>query len=243
MRLLDPIIIYLAVGAPVAMYRSFQAPLLWNTRQIARIALTLLFWPIEAYRIAVDQFGKGFATYSFGTREYLDARIQARVEGLQNNIKAAVGSHGISRPAALDEPLDRYIGLSLAAAVEPGAGRRERKLFAAAGHPMESVAAACLARRNRARIERHIAKARADVRAELGRLDEPQFLKVRTLFVGAAICLGDRMFADEIATAAGGREGFEEVPFIDKEVPLWKTEQDKRLPETESSRARSIAAS
>ena len=243
MRLLDPIIIYLAIGAPVAMYRSFQAPIFRNARQIARIALTFLFWPIEAYRIAVDQFGKGFATYSLGTREYLDARIRARVEGLQNNIKAAVGSQGISRPAALDEPLDRYIGLSLAAAVEPGVGRKERTLFAVAGHPMESVAAACLARRNRAKVERHIAKARADVLAEFGRLEDPQFLRVRTLVAEAASCLGDKIFAGEIANASADGKEFDEVPFIDKEVPLWKTEQDKRLPETESSRARSIAAS
>lgn len=162
MTLTDLLIIYLAFGAPLAVYKYLQNRGTQIGRRILLSSFTFVFWLPAAAEIGYLYFTNAYFGGAFVSRRDLvsaDEKLSAMRESLSNElIKCARGS----RVHDLRETVDRYVGLAGAARNSIGQAATENELFQAAGREKDQLSSICLMRRNLHRLERHHIQASAD---------------------------------------------------------------------------------
>ena len=164
MTVIDILIIYLAFGAPIAVYKYLQN----REAQIVRRCLiavgTFLFWIPAAVRIGFlyisnAYLGSGFVSpVDSDSSEMLISDLRQHVRSELVRLGAGVGMHDAR------ETVDRYVGL--ASAVRSGmplGGTAHENLFAAAGRKDSRVGIRCMNIRNRRRLERHHNQSRKEL--------------------------------------------------------------------------------
>lgn len=215
MNYTDPIIIYLAIGAPVAMHRFFQLERPVTIRTLFVVGFTLLVWPIEAYRILSRGRRQSFSKPDYLlTRENSPETIIAEAENIEAAILDAAGAFRSSVRSSRAEALDRYIGLAVVHMNGIPAGSAARDFMAAAGSQEQKIGARCLIRRNRRLLEHHLNRARKDVLKEFfGNGSPSHATPVRNLLLDLARVLNDPPLAAELGHSPAG---------IDKESIQWK---------------------
>ena len=157
----DLLIIYLAFGAPIAVYKYLQNRSMTRSRRVGSSVLTFFFWVPAAVRIG----------YLYFTNANLaDAFVSHPVEESEHQvISAARDALGTELIRAADglrvhdvrDTIERYTGLASAAA--EGAGNAgSHPLLEAVGRNDDPTGTVCLNRKNRNRLERHYKWARQD---------------------------------------------------------------------------------
>ncbi len=162
MNLADFIIIYLAFGAPLAVYKFLQSRDVEMRRRIAISIFRLLFWIPAAVRLMHHSITNAYSKGRFVSKENLDSS-DVRLAELREKVRTELAQpdRRLFTAHEVREVLDRYIGLTRAAdASIPQVIDASLDLFEAAGRPDDKLAAICLMRRNRRQIERHHIKAR-----------------------------------------------------------------------------------
>lgn len=165
MNLMDIVIIYLAFGSPLAVYKYLQSRNVEPRRRIIRSILTFFFWIPEAVRLGYRYLSNAYFDIDFVSPRELDSS-DIRLGELREKIRLEfVKANVPSLPSrSIRETLERYVGLTLSAGREPvpHVGDITFDLFDAAGRPDDKLAAICLMRRNQRRIGRHHIRARRD---------------------------------------------------------------------------------
>lgn len=163
MTIVDILIIYLAFGSPLAVYRYLETRGAGTFQRIAQAALALLFWIPSVVRIGYRHLSNADFIEGFVSRNNLDS-FGKRLAGICDEL--TVELMGLGRDVPLydvREVLERYVGLSVVqdSGIERG-NDESNDLFDAAAHSNRALAAACLMRRNRRRLQRHHTRARQD---------------------------------------------------------------------------------
>jgi hypothetical protein len=162
MTLTDLLIIYLAFGAPLAVYKYLQNRGTQIGRRILLSSFTFVFWLPAAAEIGYLYFTNAYLGGAFVSRRdsvSAEERLSAMRESLSTElIKRARGSNIHD----LRETLDRYVGLAGAARNSVGQAAAKNELFEAAGREKDELSSICLMRRNLHRLERHHIQASAD---------------------------------------------------------------------------------
>ena len=162
MTITDFLIIYLAFGAPLGVYKYLQSRTLEPRRRAALSILAFFFWvpvvlELGYLYLANAYFGTGFV--SRPNSDASDKRIRYLIESITTELIRLERGTNLHDTR---ETVDRYTGLAAEvrnAAFEK-AGRRE--LFEAAGREEYKLGQLCLMRRNLRRLERHHIQARRD---------------------------------------------------------------------------------
>ena len=164
MTLVDIVIIYLAFGAPIAVYKYLQTRDARPMRRYLTAVGTFLFWIPAAVRIGVlyisnAYFDDGFVSpVDLDSSEILISDLRESLRSELVRLGAGVGMHDAR------ETVDRYVGL--ASAVRSGVdlgGAAHENLFEAAGREDYILAVHCVNLRNRRRLERHHIQSRKEL--------------------------------------------------------------------------------
>ena len=162
MTLTDFLIIYLAFGAPLAVYKYLQNRNADFGQRVVVSIFTFFFWVPVVLELGYLYLANAYFGDAFVSEKNSDASDQ-RVRDLRESITAE-----LIRPERgtnlhdTREAVDRYTGLAHEArhAVCADAGRNE--LFEAAGRKDYELGQHCLMRRNLLRLKRHHIQARRD---------------------------------------------------------------------------------
>lgn len=221
MNIADLVIIYLAFGAPFAVYKYLQNRDVERGQRILGSLLTFFFWIPVAAQTGYRYFTNAYSGNAFVSQRNLDA-LDARLAVLRESIKAELIIAGCNLTVHdIREILERYAGLADCAR---DTAYRESdpfsRLFEAAGQTRHELAAVCLTRRNRRRLKRHHIQAGQDFAALFEQLSTPAAEKAVELGIEFANNLADH----ETARRLGG--------LIEKRGEVWNSEQQKPAPST-----------
>lgn len=212
MSVSDALIIYFALGAPVAMFRFFQEAKPFKPLGLANVFASLIFWPLAAVQLIAVSSRTLPHPSNFVTRKNLDVRIIQKVQNLKEQILSDLSPMmGQSVVSAKAEAIERYVGLSMAETDR--SLRVEKELFAIAGHPDIEVSAICLARRNAKLLDRHRRQSAEDIVGAFS--DQKQLVPNRSSvnehLVELAILLEDTATAERLAKVTSSRETAEKA--------------------------------
>ena len=221
MNIADLVIIYLAFGAPLAVYKYLNNRGLEQGQRILGSLLTFVFWIPVVAQTGYRYFSNAYSDSAFVSRTNLDA-LDARLAVLRESIKAELIVAGCNLSVHdIREILERYAGLAECASDTLG---RERdafsRLFEAAGQTRHEIATLCLTRRNRLRLKRHSIQAGHDFVALFQQLSTPTARKAAELGIEFAAHLADTETADRLRG------------LIAKRGDVWNPEQQKPAPST-----------
>jgi hypothetical protein len=164
MTLTDLLIIYLAFGAPIAVYKYLQNRDALIVRRCLTSLATFLFWipaAIHIGRLYISNayFGNAFVSpVDSDSSEILISDLREKVRSELVRLGAGVGMHDAR------ETVDRYVGL--AGAVRSGVvlgGTPHKNLFEAVGRQNFELGVHCMNLRNRQRLERHHIQSRQEL--------------------------------------------------------------------------------
>jgi len=162
MTLTDLLIIYLAFGAPLAVYKYLQNRGTDMGRRMLVSSVTFFFWLPAAVEIGYIYLTNAYLRGGFVSRTDSDSateKLNTMRESISTElIKLSRGSNLHD----LRETVDRYVSLADAARTSNGQARVENKLFEAAGRETYQLSLICLMRRNLHRLERHHIQASTD---------------------------------------------------------------------------------
>jgi hypothetical protein len=163
MTFTDLLIIYLAFGAPLAVYKYLQNRGTEISRRILLSSFTFLVWLPAAVEIGYLYLTNAYSKGNFVSRldsDSADQKLGAMRESISTQlIKLTRGSN----PHDLRETVDRYVGLADAVRNSTGPAKPvENELFKAAGRETDQLSSICLLRRNLHRLKRHHIQASAD---------------------------------------------------------------------------------
>lgn len=186
MSLVELIIIYLACGAPFAVFRATSSDAGASTKWLS-FATALIGWPIFA------------AMLLFRRVRIATAAPDADIERLRVQMEtAAFPDREIQGVFDFRETFYRFVGLSNAVN-EPESDKPATELFEIGGGGNTQTAARCLARRNRIRLHRHYLKARLEFMSSIAeRADED----LNSLASELAVHLGDPLARGELQLPA-----------------------------------------
>ena len=152
MNVIDLIIIYLACGSPFGVYQITNRK---NDRQAVNwlnVFSSFLLWPVFAIAL--------LAKHVFRSGDSTAAIRHNHLEDIRSEIERIAFSDGtISALFEFREIFYRFTGL-VEAANAPTSGRSLNEVFDSGPHNNNSLAARCLARRNRERLAFHQTRAR-----------------------------------------------------------------------------------
>jgi len=218
MTVTDILIIYLAFGAPIAVYKYLQYRDARFVRRCLIAVGTFLFWIPAAVRIGYlyisnAYFGTAFVSpVDSDSSEMLISDLRENVRSELVRMGAGVGMHDAR------ETVDRYVGL--AGAVRSGValgGAAHQNLFEAAGRKDSGIGIHCMKIRNRRRLERHHNQSRKE------------FLKLFTDAPDSSKHNSAMKTALKLARQLDDSETFEQLRelMIDK-AEVWNTESKQQ---------------
>jgi hypothetical protein len=202
MDLLDVLIIYLACGAPFGMYQMMARRPVSTRNAAAFAALHLALWPFFATSALLNRIGNAEASTQRLFDERID-RIRAEMESI------AFSNSPVSSVFEFREVFYRYAGLTDAAksASDPV---RHTSIAELNRSGSSEVAAACIARRNREKLQLHQTESRIDFvdAISLLLLETSRKPLLLSLAVRLAEHLQDRDAVDELNTLDIGAHGY-----------------------------------
>jgi hypothetical protein len=162
MTLTDFLIIYLAFGAPLAVYKYLQNRDADFGRRVVASVVTFLFWVPLVLELVYLYLANAYFVDAFVSEKNSDASDQ-RVRDLRESITAELIR--LERGANLHdtrETVDRYTGLAHETR-QSGSGEDGcNEFLEAAGRRDYELGQLCLMRRNLLRLKRHHTQARCD---------------------------------------------------------------------------------
>lgn len=167
--LFDVLIVYLACGAPFAVYRATAREAETRLRLLARIASALFLWPAILFLLLADRIK--LSLNGEQTRH-------ENLEAVRIAIEATFVSNS-SDPASIFEFRDafnRYAGLEKASFESIPKAKFE--VFQVVKHPNPVLASRILSRKNLKKIDRHKLLAGRELAAELARHESFESLQV-----------------------------------------------------------------
>ena len=221
MNIADLVIIYLAFGAPFAVYKYLQNRDADRRQRILGSLLTFFLWIPAAVQMGYRYLSNAYSGNAFVSQRNSDA-VDARLAVLRESIKSELILAGCNLTVHdIREILERYAGLSECDRdtwhLESDAFSH---LFEAAGQTKHKLAAVCLARRNRRRLRRHHIQAGRDFVALFEQLATPAARKAAELGTEFADLLADHEIADRLNG------------LIDKRGEIWNPELQEAAPST-----------
>ncbi|MEO8574224.1 MAG: hypothetical protein ABI481_09670 [Pyrinomonadaceae bacterium] len=162
MTLTDFLIIYLAFGAPIAVYKYFQNRKVDVSRRTALSIFTFFFWVPVVFELCHLYLANAYCGDAFVSHWNSDASDQ-RVRDLRESIAAELVR--LERGTNLHdirETVDRYTGLANEVRSSASDTKGRNELFEASGRQDYELGQLCLIRRNLRRLERHHIQARYD---------------------------------------------------------------------------------
>lgn len=160
MTFTDVIIIYFAIGSPFAVYRFVNSEAGRATVVNALSAWPL--WPVEAWRYIFATARKRQAANRRARQIKVFETKREKIRREAGDLSREILQSGSERNViATRTRIDRYVGLSLAVDASEEAFENV-ELFRIAGRKNTDAGAACLRRRNAARLVRHHNNARED---------------------------------------------------------------------------------
>jgi hypothetical protein len=164
MTIADILIIYLAFGAPIAVYKYLQVRDSGMMHRCIITAATFVFWipaAVQIGRLYISNayFGNAFVSpVDSDSSEILISDLRESVRSELVRLGAGVGMHDAR------QTVDRYVGLAMAIrARTETSGRAHENLFEAAGRRNSDLGIHCLEIRNRRRLERHQMQSRKEL--------------------------------------------------------------------------------
>jgi len=184
MSLVELIIIYLACGAPFAVFKATSRDAKASTKWLVFIT-ALLGWPVFAAMLITRRV----RTATDGHDPIIE-KLRTQME------TAAFPDNEIQGVFDFRETFYRFVGLCNAVN-EPEPDKPGTELFEIGGGGSSETAARCLARRNRIRLHRHYLKARREFMSSIAeRADEKLYSYASEL----AVHLGDPLARGELST-------------------------------------------
>lgn len=183
MSLVELVIIYLACGAPFAVFKATSRDANASTKWLV-FATALIGWPVFAALLIMRRVRTASSSH------------EAAIEQLRVQMEtAAFPDNEIQGVFDFRETFYRFVGLSNAVN-EPEPDKPGTELFEIGGVGSSETAARCLARRNRIRLHRHYLKARREFMSSVAeRADE----NLRSLASELAVHLGDPLARGELS--------------------------------------------
>jgi hypothetical protein len=201
MPISEILIVYLAFGAPLAVYRYLETRKVSRRRRILMSLVTFGFWVPFAVRLSLRHF-----TNASFDGDFVSPSRRKRSESVTNDrqeaLRTAIAEAGCPLPRHdLREVIERYAGLS-EAATDLGStlpGEKAVNFFEAAGRPTD-IGARCLSRRERARFQRHLDDSRLSFLTLFDQLTGPGSARNRAIrrAVELALVLNDMEAADRL---------------------------------------------
>jgi hypothetical protein len=163
MTIYESLIIYLSLGAPVAVYyfqRQAQSP---DAHNVAKIILAFIFWPATFIQLIVDD-GPHVRT-PHAPDVIREGSNDRQLQTIFDLCKRDFGPIGRGyETAQFREMLERYTGLLSAVNFESVEEEKVMEFYVAAGHPNARLATACHVRHAGEKLRRHSRAASAEVR-------------------------------------------------------------------------------
>lgn len=161
MTVTDLTLIYLSVGAPIAVYETLQKRGPLTPRKALSSVIAFLVWPAVAFRLLLRYLDSRPKSIFFGGSNDADIQTEQKIDSIREDLKSIAASElRGSSVFEFREFFDRYVELTLA--INPKYLNRKisSELFRAGGREETELAEICLNRRNRAKLSRHQTKAR-----------------------------------------------------------------------------------
>ena len=164
MSIADPLIIYLAIGSPFAVYHFLRSRPAYTFREFSKMTFVWLSWPVYAAlllkRSKTSEHSRILYSPDYDT---LDAPTAKRVDELRSEMEKIV-SREMPEQSILEfrEVFERYVGLiaeMLAGDCEVGSPFAEISQYSQENSKLNGI---CLNRRNRRQLEFHQIRARND---------------------------------------------------------------------------------
>ena len=183
MSLVELVIIYLACGAPFAVFKATSRDANASTKWLV-FATALIGWPVFAALLIMRRVRTASSSH------------EAAIEQLRVQMEtAAFPDNEIQGVFDFRETFYRFVGLSNAVN-EPEPDKPGTELFEIGGVGSSETAARCLARRNRIRLHRHYLKARREFMTSVAeRADD----NLNSLASDLAVHLGDPIARGELS--------------------------------------------
>jgi hypothetical protein len=164
MKYSDALIIYLAIGSPLAVYCFLKSGREYSVRDLPRTILVLLLWPVYTILLVrhSSTSGRSRKVYSpdYGR---LDARFAERVDEIRLSMEEIVHEK-LQEQSVFDfrEIFERYLGLTAAITSDAADLPSPFSELRLDKEENEKLNAICLNRRNRRLLEFHQIRARND---------------------------------------------------------------------------------
>lgn len=166
----ESLIIYLSLGAPVAVYylqREIHFP---RPTHAARFVLAFVLWPATLLRI-LSAGDAPRARDIFAVNATADAENDQLIQEIFELARLDLDQTGRGQETAqFREMLERYAGLLSAAGSGEAVSEHLAEFYKAAGNPNPELAAICQSRRARAKLDLHARAVAAEVRHFFERL-------------------------------------------------------------------------
>ncbi|MBX3300391.1 MAG: hypothetical protein KF736_13110 [Acidobacteria bacterium] len=182
MTFADVAVVYLSLGAPFAVNDQFRQTDRTMLVRIVVFGSILLFWPFYLVVLLADLWGREKVAVP-GSAAVFEKQIES-VKGIDRRSSRALVSL-----------FSHYFALAneLAHESDEPVVPAEVRLVALAGHPAETIAAACFSRRQARLLSSHLAAVRQALRAEIKKInDADAHSRVSELIADAAKTLGDK---------------------------------------------------
>ncbi len=215
MTVTDLFIIYLAFGAPLAVYKYLQNRAIDIRRRIVVSIFTFFFWVPAAVEIGYLYLTNAYFEVGFVSRRNSDA-TKIKLDEMRESISAElIKLARVSNLHDLREILDRYTGLADAVRNSIGIPSFGHAIFEAAGRKNSDLGSLCLMRRNLRQLERHHIQARRDLVVMFGQIGGGGHEALETIEMGK-----------ELARQLNDDETVEELNALRvKKGEVWKSEQ------------------
>ncbi len=238
MNIYDWLIIYLACGAPFAVYYFLQNRRVANSNSLwLKTVLVFSFWLPFAMRLL---FENRTLRNIFDKQTDSDSTRDKQLAPLRKNLETAIISiiphkrENILAPTIFEvrEILERYTGLTLALQTEPDFSRTDNEFYKISNHKNARLAEICSARRNRQRLFFHQTEARRDFLNLIGIANDKKLFRQTVQFA--------KLLKDSEAQIALEKLAQTTTPESVKttENDLWKSATHKPQPINQTASAR-----
>ena len=184
----ESLIIYLSLGAPVAVYyfqRQAHSP---DANNVAKILLAFLLWPATFVGMIVQDSARARTHSDADPTDHI--AIDRHLQTIFDIGKRDLNQIGRGQETAqFREMLERYTGLLSAVGSENTKEETVSEFYVAAGHPKAKLATACYVRRATEKLNLHSRAASCEVRKFFAQV--PVSLELRSTVVSLAETLGD----------------------------------------------------
>lgn len=229
MNPVDLFILYLACGAPFGVYFFFQ-----NREKSPAAAillksfLTVVVWIPYALQLLNANITKKITVSKFDAADESDSALKKKLDEIQRRLmRIFLKSRADISVFEFREVVERYSGLTLAAQTDE-VGDSESEVFKITNHKNTRLAAKCLHRRNRLRLEFHQRLASRDFLKLLSKLSgfEAEKLRLTALEFATLLNDGETRRALENLFAAGSQIDHDFV-VIQGEKVVWNSKERK----------------